>query len=153
MVPGRVVKATFFAPAVLSIGLGMASYEGYLFSLALHLQEHLGYSPLHTGVAFLPGAVAFAVASLGSRRLPGPASRLAAGAGLLVAAGGYAGLDHAPTGHRRGVRLRCHDHPLASAAAALATATELRKIPTIRDFTVHLASLFSFCLGPFGYFA
>jgi hypothetical protein len=48
----------------------MAPYGGFLFSVALHLQSGLGFSPLRAGLTFVPTAVCFAIASLNWRRLP-----------------------------------------------------------------------------------
>ena len=48
----------------------MAIFGGWLFSLALELQDGLGESPLRAGLTFVPCGVAFAVVSLNWRRLP-----------------------------------------------------------------------------------
>ncbi len=89
MVPRRVLKAKGFAVALTSLGLGMATYGGYLFSMLLHLQLALGDSPLRAGLLFSPAAVVFAATSLSSRRLPANVQRLTASAGMLTAAAGY----------------------------------------------------------------
>jgi Major Facilitator Superfamily len=89
MVPRRVLRARGFAVALASLGLGMATYGGYLFSMLLHLQTALGDSPLRAGLLFSPAAVVFAAASLSSRRLAPHVQRVTATAGLLVAAAGY----------------------------------------------------------------
>jgi Major Facilitator Superfamily len=57
------------------VGLGglfasLAVFGGWLFSLALELQEGLGESPLHAGLTFVPCGVAFAIVSMNWRRLP-----------------------------------------------------------------------------------
>jgi MFS family permease len=59
----------------MATGLGglfatMAIFGGWLFSLALELQDALGESPLRAGLTFVPCGVAFAVVSLNWRRLP-----------------------------------------------------------------------------------
>jgi MFS family permease len=59
----------------MAAGLGglfatMAVFGGWLFSLALHLQDGLGESPLRAGLTFVPCGVAFALVSLNWRRLP-----------------------------------------------------------------------------------
>ncbi len=92
MVPRRVLSAKGFAVALTSLGLGMATYGGYLFSTLLHLQTALGDSPLRAGLLFSPAAVVFAAASLSSRRLAPNVQRLTASAGLLTAAVGYGAL-------------------------------------------------------------
>jgi MFS family permease len=87
------------AAGVGAITLIMACYAGFLISLTLHLQEGLGFSPLHAGLTFAAYASGFGTFSLawtraGERwreRLP-VAGALAMGAALLgigfVAAGG-----------------------------------------------------------------
>ena len=92
MVPRRVLRAKGFAVALTSLGLGMATYGGYLFSMLLHLQIALHDSPLRAGLLFSPAAVVFAAASLSSRRLPAQVQRVTATLGLLVAAAGYGGI-------------------------------------------------------------
>ncbi len=64
----------------------MGSYAALLFALTLHLQNDLGFSPLHAGFAFAPYAAGFAIMSLSWRRLPplGPLGPLALGAGALA---------------------------------------------------------------------
>jgi hypothetical protein len=44
--------------------------HGFFFTLALHLQDGLGYSALRAGLTFAPTAAAFALVSLNWRRLP-----------------------------------------------------------------------------------
>ena len=48
----------------------MAMFGGWLFALALELQDGLGESPLRAGLTFVPCGVAFALVSLNWRRLP-----------------------------------------------------------------------------------
>jgi MFS family permease len=64
----------------------MGSYGALLFSLTLHLQHDLGYSPLLAGLAFAPYAAGFATISVTWRRLPplGPLGPLALGGGALL---------------------------------------------------------------------
>jgi MFS family permease len=88
----------------------MGSYGALLFSLTLHLQDELGYSPLAAGLAFAPYAAGFATISLTWRRLPpiGPVGPLALGGGaLLVATLGWSPLSElvlfvAGAGHAAG---------------------------------------------------
>jgi MFS family permease len=59
----------------MAAGLGglfasMAVFGGWLFGLALELQDGLGESPLRAGLTFVPCGVAFALVSLNWRRLP-----------------------------------------------------------------------------------
>jgi MFS family permease len=92
LVPGRVVTAPGMAAGLVTIFLTMATYGGFLFSLALHLQGGLGDGPLKAGLSFVPGAGGFALASLNWRRLPARWHRAMIPAGLVLAALGYAGL-------------------------------------------------------------
>jgi MFS family permease len=48
----------------------MVVFGGWLFGLALELQDGLGDSPLRAGLTFIPCGVAFALVSLNWRRLP-----------------------------------------------------------------------------------
>ena len=48
----------------------MMVFGGWLFGLALQLQDGLGESPLRAGLTFVPCGVAFALVSLNWRRLP-----------------------------------------------------------------------------------
>jgi MFS family permease len=57
------------------VGLGglfaaMVVFGGWLFALALALQDGLGDSPLRAGLTFVPCGIAFALVSLNWRRLP-----------------------------------------------------------------------------------
>jgi MFS family permease len=48
----------------------MVVFGGWLFGLALELQDGLGESPLRAGLTFVPCGVAFAIVSLNWRKLP-----------------------------------------------------------------------------------
>ena len=48
----------------------MVVFGGWLFGLALELQDGLGESPLHAGLTFVPCGIAFAIVSMNWRRLP-----------------------------------------------------------------------------------
>ena len=48
----------------------MVTFGGWLFALALELQDGLGESPLRAGLTFVPCGVAFALVSMNWRRLP-----------------------------------------------------------------------------------
>jgi MFS family permease len=48
----------------------MGAYTGFLFTLALYLQNVLAFSPLEAGLTFVPYTVGFATAGLGWTRLP-----------------------------------------------------------------------------------
>jgi EmrB/QacA subfamily drug resistance transporter len=70
LIPARVLRSPGMVAAVVAIFALMTSYGGFLFTLALHLQSGLGFSPLRAGLTFVPGAVFFAIASLNWRRIP-----------------------------------------------------------------------------------
>jgi MFS family permease len=93
----------------MAAGLGglfaaMTVFGGWLFALALALQDGLGESPLRAGLTFVPCGVAFALVSMNWRRLPAryhsalPMAGFAvtgAGlvwSGLLLSSGGAAGI-------------------------------------------------------------
>ena len=100
----------------------MVVFGGWLFGLALELQDGLGDSPLRAGLTFVPCGVAFALVSLNWRRLPARyheqlpmAGFVVTGAslvwaGLLLHSGGaggtwlYVALAVTGGGHGRGVR-------------------------------------------------
>jgi MFS family permease len=92
LIPGRVAGAPGMRAALATIFLQMGTFGGFLFSLALHLQGDLGYSPLRAGLFFIPGAGGFALSSLNWRRAPAWAHRPMILLGLVVAGLGYLGL-------------------------------------------------------------
>ncbi|WP_436759628.1 MFS transporter [Streptosporangium sp. V21-05] len=89
LVPARVVRAPGVVPSALAIFGAMATYGGFLLTIALHLQGALGDSPLAAGLAFVPGAAGFAVASLNWRRVPERLHRR-----MIVTSFGVAGLGY-----------------------------------------------------------
>ncbi|HEY2674523.1 MAG TPA: MFS transporter [Rugosimonospora sp.] len=84
LIPARVMRSPGMVVAMVTIFALMASYGGFLFTLALHLQSGLGFSPLRAGLTFVPGAVFFAIASLNWRRAPAHLYRRMVPAGLFV---------------------------------------------------------------------
>ena len=73
----------------MAAGLGglfaaMAMFSGWLFALALELQDGLGDSPLRSGLTFVPAGVAFALVSLNWRRLPSRYHEHLAWAGFVI---------------------------------------------------------------------
>jgi MFS family permease len=97
----RVLRLPAIAAGIGAVVLIMACYAGFLISLTLHLQDGLGFSPLHAGLTFAVYAGGFAATSLtwtrcgeGVRqRLPwlGPLAMGTAllGVGLIAAGGGW----------------------------------------------------------------
>jgi EmrB/QacA subfamily drug resistance transporter len=86
LMPGRLFRARGFVPSLTALFVTMCAYGGYLFSVALHLQTGLHYSPLRAGLSFVPMALAFGAASLNWRRVPARWHRRMIPTGLLVAA-------------------------------------------------------------------
>ncbi|HKR99972.1 MAG TPA: MFS transporter, partial [Candidatus Dormibacteraeota bacterium] len=58
------LRSTGIAAGVLAVALLMGCYSGFLLSLTLHLQNGLGFGPLHAGLIFAVYASGFATASL-----------------------------------------------------------------------------------------
>ncbi len=93
LMPGRLFRVRGLVVGAITMFAMMVSYGGYLFSVALHLQTGLGYSPLRAGLTFVPMALCFGAASLNWRRLPArwhdvmiPIGLTAAAASLAVIA-------------------------------------------------------------------
>jgi EmrB/QacA subfamily drug resistance transporter len=92
LVDPEIVSDGGFAFALGSLFASTAAWGGFLISFTLYLQDGLGYSALHSGLAFIPYGAGFAAASLGYGRLPkGVLARLPV-AGLVLAAGSYVAL-------------------------------------------------------------
>jgi MFS family permease len=70
LIPARVLRVPGVPVAIAALFTVMTIFSGFFFTLALHLQEGLGYTPLRAGLTFAPAAAAFAVVSLNWRRLP-----------------------------------------------------------------------------------
>ena len=70
LIPGRVLRVPGVPVAIAALFTVMTIFSGFFFTLALHLQDGLGYSPLRAGLTFAPAAAAFALVSLNWRRLP-----------------------------------------------------------------------------------
>jgi EmrB/QacA subfamily drug resistance transporter len=106
LIDPRIVTDGAFATALASVFASTAAWGGFLFSFTLYLQDGLGYSPLRSGVAFIPYGAGFAAASVGYGRLPKRIRSRLPVAGLVVAAAAYAAM---------GVLDRTTWHPLVSA--------------------------------------
>ena len=98
-----------FAFGVPIAALFMASYAGYLFTLALYLQVGLGFSPLHSALVYTPSAIGFFITSLTAPRLIPLLGRHVLTVGYIVAAFGFAAT--AATAHAAGANL--HGYELA----------------------------------------
>lgn len=77
------------AVGLLSVCAVMMAYGGFLFSLTLHLQHGLQYTPLRSGLTFGPYAIGFGITSLGVPRLSPPLTRILAPVGLALLAASY----------------------------------------------------------------
>jgi MFS family permease len=114
------------AAGVVAVVLVMGSYAGFLVSLTLHLQDALGFGPLHAGLTFAVYASGFATASLlwtragaaTRARLPttGPLVMGAAllGVGLAARDGGWPVALTTPLLFAGGAGHACAFSPLAS---------------------------------------
>lgn len=77
---------------LLACFLVMGAYSAFVFTIALHLQGALGFSPLRAGLTFVPFAAGFAIISLTWDRLPRPARRVLPVAGPFCFAAGAVGV-------------------------------------------------------------
>jgi EmrB/QacA subfamily drug resistance transporter len=89
LIPVRLLRIPGLLTATGAIAAMMVAYGGFLFVSALHVQRGLGFGPLRAGLTFVPGAVAFAIASLNWRRVPPHRHRAMVAVGLGVAAAGF----------------------------------------------------------------
>jgi EmrB/QacA subfamily drug resistance transporter len=90
LLPLRIVLDRFRGGAYLAIGLSATGMFGIFLFLTYYLQENLGYSPVRTGLAFLPMIAALIASSTTSSGLlmPRIGPRILVPVGLLIAAGG-----------------------------------------------------------------
>jgi MFS family permease len=70
LIPGQVLRVPGAPIAIAGLFTVMTIFSGFFFTLALHLQDGLGYSPLRAGLTFAPAAATFALVSLNWRRAP-----------------------------------------------------------------------------------
>ncbi|MGP0092787.1 MAG: MFS transporter [Xanthobacteraceae bacterium] len=100
-----------FAFGVPIAALFMASYAGFLFTLALYLQVGLGFTPLQSGMTYTPTAIGFFITSLTAPRLVPLLGRQVLTLGYVIGAFGLAAT--ATTVYAAGARL--HGFELAPA--------------------------------------
>jgi len=93
-VPEPLIPVRFFANRtrvtsnVLSLGL-FAAFIGYVFLLTLYMQQVLGYSPLKTGLLYLPFGIGIGAGiGLGSAVMPRAGVKTVLGIGLVGSAAG-----------------------------------------------------------------
>jgi EmrB/QacA subfamily drug resistance transporter len=91
----RVVLNRTRGSAYFAVAVAMIAMLGMLLLLTYYLQVVKGYSPVRTGVAFLPvtGAVLVSAGGIASRLLPRVPPRALMAPGLLIAAGGLVWLS------------------------------------------------------------
>jgi EmrB/QacA subfamily drug resistance transporter len=92
-----------FAYGVPIGALFMASYAGYLFTMALYLQVGLGFSALQSGVTYTPSAIGFFITSLAAPRLIPLLGRQVLTVGYVIAAFGL--MATATTAYAAGAHL------------------------------------------------
>jgi EmrB/QacA subfamily drug resistance transporter len=90
LLPLRIILDRFRGGAYLAIGLSAIGLFGIFLFLTYYLEETLRYSPVVTGLSFLPLIVGLVVSSTTSSALlmPRIGPRILIPAGLLIAAGG-----------------------------------------------------------------
>jgi Major Facilitator Superfamily len=100
LLPLRVVLSRTRASAYIAVAATMIAMFGMLLLLTYYLQVVKGYSPVRTGIAFLPLTVAllFAAGGFSARLLPKVAPRVLVAPGLVVAASGLTWLTQLDTG-------------------------------------------------------
>ncbi len=107
LLPLRVVLDRTRGSAYFAVAVGIIAMFGTLLLLTYYLQVVKGYSPVRTGVAFLPltAAVLVGAGGISSRLLPKVAPRALMAPGLVVAAAGLGWLVHlhATTSYSAGV--------------------------------------------------
>ncbi len=92
LIPGRVLRVPGVPVAIAALLVVLTIFSGFFFTLALHLQDGLGYSPLRAGLTFAPAAATFALVSLNWRRLPASWHSAVIVGGFAAFAAGMAGL-------------------------------------------------------------
>jgi MFS transporter len=92
LIPGRVLRVPGVPIAIAGLFTVMTVFSGFFFTLALHLQDGLGDSPLRAGLTFAPAAATFALVSLNWRRLPASWHGAVIIGGFVVFAAAMAGM-------------------------------------------------------------
>ncbi|MEU8605366.1 MFS transporter [Streptomyces parvulus] len=90
LLPLRILRDRNRMGSFVTMGLATAGMFGAFLFLTYYLQAVLGYSPVKTGLAFLPMSAAIAVgaAQVAARLLPRTAPRLPMASGMVLAAAG-----------------------------------------------------------------
>jgi predicted MFS family arabinose efflux permease len=104
LLPVHIVADRDRVGSYLAIALAFCSmFSAFLF-LTYYMQQNMGYSPLKTGVAFLPLAAGIAVSAgaANTRLVPRFGARPLVPLGMLIAAGGMFWLSHLGVGSTYG---------------------------------------------------
>ena len=97
LVPFSIFRINGLAAANLTQLITFSGLYSMFFFLSLYMQGVLGYSPSHTGVAYLPLTAGFMIsAGIATPLVPRVGTRPVIAAGALVAAGGLYFLSHVP---------------------------------------------------------
>jgi EmrB/QacA subfamily drug resistance transporter len=97
LVPFSLFRIKGLAAANLTQLITFGGLYSMFFFLSLYMQDVLGYSPIHTGLAYLPLTAGFMIsAAIATPLLPRIGTKPVIAAGALVAAGGIYYLSHAP---------------------------------------------------------
>jgi EmrB/QacA subfamily drug resistance transporter len=92
LVDPRIVSDGSFSVSLGSLFASTAAWGGFLIAFTLYLQAGLGFTALHSGLAFIPYGVGFAATSLTYGLLPERVRAQIPVAGLVLAAAAYAAL-------------------------------------------------------------
>jgi hypothetical protein len=92
LIPGAVLRVPGAPVAIAGLFTVMTIFSGFFFTLALHLQDGLGFSPLRAGLTFAPAAATFALVSLNWRRAPASWHGALIIGGFVAFGAGMAGL-------------------------------------------------------------
>src|SRR5690348_4937915 len=120
LIPGRVLRVPGIPVAIVALFTVMIVFSGFFFTLALHLQDALGYTPLQAGLTFAPAATAFGLVSLNWRRFPARSHGAVIVGGFVLFAVGMAGLAWAVSGGGTGATAICLLAALSGAGMAAA---------------------------------
>lgn len=97
LVPFPIFRVEGLAAANLTQLITFSGLYSMFFFLSLYMQSVLGYSPSHTGVAYLPLTAGFMIsAAIATPLVPRVGTKRVIAAGALTAAGGLYVLSHVP---------------------------------------------------------
>ena len=120
LIPGQVLRVPGIPVAIAALFTVMIVFSGFFFTLALHLQDALGYTPLQAGLTFAPAAATFGLVSLNWRRFPARWHGAVIVGGFVLFAIGMAGLAWVVSGGGTGATGICLLAGLSGAGMAAA---------------------------------